>query len=365
MHVAMGMMLRDVLHSCTLQGDPHPQEREAQRLAQKIQESIEAWLDRNHRMDLFPRQHALLHQAITMAVEMDSMDFDQIPTSEISRQARDHEETHLMVRVNNMVRTYLTGRSEGERMRRLRLIEEAVRNQLGSESRHLRRLGVALHGLQMVGGTAEEAEQRETDHEWLPQVVDEFMLMANQEDPHISDEGVWTQEVNALRRWLAEDRLRPDVTFRTSSSQAQANASDDRDMSRLGAGMNVYVRDLGEPEGRPRLEERNRLLKERTPAPMPTGHGGALRRRRALVRLEVPRPHPGLDGGTRRKSIYRRGRGMLGSMRGISSSILWMHMWPLKELSMAWLLTNETIFKQLSRVWKQCRDATCCLLSFE
>ena len=142
-YVIMGMMLRDVLNSCTLHDVPHHSEAEAQRRATDIQQKLEEWLDRNHRMEHFPRQPALLHQALLLAVQMDELDFDQIREPDQDTQWRETEEMHLMFRINNLVQARLPPEGR-ERSRRIGLLEQALRNQVGSESRHLRRLGIAL-----------------------------------------------------------------------------------------------------------------------------------------------------------------------------------------------------------------------------
>ena len=99
---------------------------------------------------------------------------------------------------------------ERERMRRIRLLSEALQNQVRSECRHLRRLGISLHGMQMLGASDSEVRSREDDEEWLPLILDELLLLGGQEDSGVSDERSWTRELLALRRWLAEDWLRPD-----------------------------------------------------------------------------------------------------------------------------------------------------------
>ena len=199
----MGMMIRDVADACSLTDGSQIPDVEAQRLASEIQQRMEAWLERNHRSELFARQPALLQQAIFLAVQIDELDFDQIPVLDDELRRMEHEEVQVMYNINNLVRRVLP-REEEERSRRM----EAVRNQLGSESRHLRRLGVALLGLQMLGSSSATVDARVTDDQWLPATVDEILLFSGREEQGLSEEREWSEEVLSLRRWLAEDHLR-------------------------------------------------------------------------------------------------------------------------------------------------------------
>ena len=77
--VVMGMMIRDVLHECTLTPPSETVEAESQRLAAEIQRDIEVFLNRVHRADHYAVQPWLLHQSLLMATRVDEMDFDRIP----------------------------------------------------------------------------------------------------------------------------------------------------------------------------------------------------------------------------------------------------------------------------------------------
>ena len=204
--VTVGMMIRDVLHECVDHPVEAAAEREAQRLAQEIQRDVEGYLDRAHRHDLLTSQQWLLHQSLLLAVRVDELDRDRAPMTDEQLERREHEEVHLMFRANQAVRNVLP-REGQERARRIRLVTEALQSQIGSESRHLRRLAIALHGLQMVGNADEEVAPMDSDDEWLPGLVDELLLLAGQEDAGVSEES-WTEELVALRRWLAEDGAR-------------------------------------------------------------------------------------------------------------------------------------------------------------
>ena len=179
--VVVGIMIRDVLHECTLLPPVESVEVEAQRIAEEIQQDIEAYLGRVHRSEQFATQPWLLHQALVMAVRVDEMDLDRLPMVDQDQQQREHEEVHLMFRANQLVRQHLP-REGSERARRIQVIMESVRSQIGAEARHLRRLAVGLPGLQMLGGADGTFESRDQDSEWLPGIVDELLLLAGQED---------------------------------------------------------------------------------------------------------------------------------------------------------------------------------------
>ena len=228
----MGMMIRDVADACSLTDGSQVPDVEALRLAGEIQQRMEAWLERNHRSELFARQPALLQQAIFLAVQIDELDFDQIPVLDDELRRMEHEEVQVMYNINNLVRRVLP-REEEERSRRIRLLEEAVRNQLGSESRHLRRLGVALHGLQMLGSSSATVDARVTDDQWLPATVDEILLFSGREEQGLSEEREWSEEVLSLRRWLAEDHLRAGPGPSGQAEETGSSGPSEGDVSHL------------------------------------------------------------------------------------------------------------------------------------
>ena len=110
-----------------------------------------------------------------------------------------------MQREQEEVRQHLV-REGPERARRSQVITESLRSQIGSEARHLRRLAIGLHGMQMLGGAQWSTRSRDEDEEWLRGVMDELLLLAGQ-----ANKNGLKKEVMALRRWLAEDWLRPDT----------------------------------------------------------------------------------------------------------------------------------------------------------
>ena len=115
-----------------------------------------------------------------------------------------------MFQANNLVRSRLVG-DQQQRARRAQLVRQAVQSQIGMESRHLRRLGIMMQGLQMAGYDAATVDGEVGGVEWLNEVVDELILMAGAEvPPGVSQEGGWDLELRTLRRWLAEDRLVPE-----------------------------------------------------------------------------------------------------------------------------------------------------------
>ena len=60
--------------------------------------------------------------------------------------------------------------------------------------------------------------------------MDELLLLAGQEDSGISDEQEWSRELIALRRWLAEDWLRPDPVVtqqQPAAVQSEGGATSD------------------------------------------------------------------------------------------------------------------------------------------
>ena len=71
-----------------------------------------------------------------MAVRVDEMDLERLPVEDQEQQRREHEEVHLMFRANQLVRQHLP-REGSERARRIQVIMESLRNQIGSEDRHV------------------------------------------------------------------------------------------------------------------------------------------------------------------------------------------------------------------------------------
>ena len=158
-------------------------------------------LQRRHEQRLGARQPVLVHEALMLALRMDETDLDLMPVTSAEHSRTDHEETHLMFMANQG--------PPRVRAQRLRRLLRAVQAQVGSESRHLRRMGVILHGLQMVGEVGNAHAEVTTEEPWLTEAVDELVMLAGSEMAGISDESRWDSEVLALRRCLAQDRLMP------------------------------------------------------------------------------------------------------------------------------------------------------------
>ena len=78
----------------------------------------------------------------------------------------------------------------------------------------------------MVGLAGVETQARDDDDEWLVPMLDEIILMARQEDVGISEEREWTTELLGLRRWLADDRLRPELRPRDDSRETEREEND-------------------------------------------------------------------------------------------------------------------------------------------
>ena len=206
-NVVLAMMLRDVAQGGLL-GDLAPDlERTAQNNFVTIRRDIEAYLDRNHQHDHFPHQAGLVQEALRQAVHINETDFESMP-AEVDLVARDMEEIHLMFHANGVVRRLLLN-NPGQRRQRLRMLMQALRQQLGGEARHLRRMSICLHGLQMIGDGQEVAAEPAMAEDWVQETLDELVLLAGSETPGISTEQSWTEEFLRLRRWMAEDRLHP------------------------------------------------------------------------------------------------------------------------------------------------------------
>ena len=241
-YVELAMMLRDVLHDSALEPPPGRHEATAQATASHIQAAIRAYIDRNRQADHRTSQPMLLHAALRLAMGVDEMDPSLLEAG--AGGEGDIEEVHLMFRVNNAVREVLP-REGSERCRRLSLIMRAVSNQIGSDARHLRRLCMGLHGLQMFGNDRCSALEVEGNDTWLAPLLDELHLMASSETLGISVEGEWTQELMTLRRWLAEDHLdptRPDMDPDAKSSHEASAAEEHSAVEAEGDDMHLMQR---------------------------------------------------------------------------------------------------------------------------
>ena len=203
--LALSLMLRDTLFADMTQALEPAAEDAAQRHLTNIQEQLLEYLERNHRWSHQVHQQFIIQECLRQAVRLDELDVTLFQMEEDERNRVAMEEVGLMFRTNSLVRDSLPA-EPSQRSACIRLIIGAVRDVMGTEARHLRRLGVCLHGLQMIGEQGSiEALQGDVDS-WLPGLVDDIHLLAgadNTTGPTTS----WSEEVVALRRWLAEDRL--------------------------------------------------------------------------------------------------------------------------------------------------------------
>ena len=205
--VSLGLMLRDTLHTTEDANVPAAVDHRARELASAAIDGLNQWLDRHLRMDLRPMNQYLVQEAIRQAVKMDEVDLSLFPTTDEERASIDLEEVHPMYRTNNLIRDRL---NSDARMRenQLGLLHDALKQQIGTSARHLRRLGVCLHGVQMIG-IRKRRDLEEGFEAWLAELMDEIHMVAATEVTGVSIEGTWDRELLGLRRWLAEDMLCP------------------------------------------------------------------------------------------------------------------------------------------------------------
>ena len=274
--VSLGQMLRDVLHYSSLDVLPPALEQQASQSASESRLRLQEWFDRCCGMDLFATQPFLIQEAIRLALQVDEMNLTLLPFTDSEAEQNELEEVHLMFRINNVVREALEGPPQ-ERARRLQVLLQALRHSMGSEARHLRRIGVSLHGLQMIGIICDNVYTvgHEQDDTWLPQLLDEIHMMAGSETAGVSSEGPWSTEVIRLRRWLAEDRLQPgddhpvnatargsadnaEGTGNNTDEQTEADARDEEDSSLV---------QRGKPPWRPWWSSTTRSARARSRSP--------------------------------------------------------------------------------------------------
>ena len=190
----MFVALRDTIHACMDTLVPDSVDCKAIELANAAIQNLEAFLDRNHRSDMLPTQPQLVQEALRQAVRIDELDLSLYPVEESKRTATELEEVHLMFRANNLIR---------ERMWQIRVLLRAVRQQMGLAARHLRRLGICLHGIQMIGCEKHQSHaDMEEDADWIAELLDLIHMMAGTETAGICTEGPWGKEILPLRRWL-------------------------------------------------------------------------------------------------------------------------------------------------------------------
>ena len=174
MFISLGLMLRDTLHADEVEPLPTTMDAQAKGLAQVATEALGHYLDRTLRSELHPMQSFVIQEGLKLAVRMDELDVNLFPMEDGMRAQLDMEEIHLMYRVNNLIREHLKS-DEASRDIRVCLIKNELRNMMGSEARHLRRIGTCLHGVQMLGhGPCPDATTYSEDNaEWLSHLMDD------------------------------------------------------------------------------------------------------------------------------------------------------------------------------------------------
>ena len=188
--VELGMMLRDVVPDCMARSLAPELEARAWLMAERVQKTLQESLDRRHSTVMWAGQPVLVHEAVLLAIQMNETDLDLTPITDQAQEMLDSAEVNLMYNANNIVRRLAVG-GPGQRARKVRLLLKAVQSQLGLEARHLRRMGVILQGLQMIGMPPVPEEETDGEEEWLMSTVDELVLLAASEHEGISHEEQW------------------------------------------------------------------------------------------------------------------------------------------------------------------------------
>ena len=278
----LGLMMRDTLHATD--GGPSLDEQDAwvREATETALAELAPWFERRclqgHEVNL----PFLVQECLRQAVKIDEMDTSLFDPSEDLRLRCDTEEVSLMFRVGNMVRDRLGGNPDVRAGRVRRLIQQ-VRALMGSEARHLRRLGICLHGLQMVGSRS--VPTRGAAESWLPEMLDDIHLLAAAAQEPCEMEMGWEQEVLELRRWLAEDRL--------SAEDFEADGDDGENPHTEAEGDDVDLMQRG--GGRPPWERRwweKTPPRERTTTSSPRRRrSGARTRSRSQRTLEQAERH--------------------------------------------------------------------------
>ena len=228
--VIHGMMLRDSHSALCLSPLTHDETRVGMDAAREAIAAADAYLQRYLDHQEGARQQLLVDAAVELASRYDELDDALVPLDGGERARRDFEEVQLQFLVNEQVRAALRGQSE--RGARVEQLQQALRAQIGSEARHLRRLCIALQGLLLMGEYEPEEAPASVD-DWVSGMVDDLVLLANQEHGAASEEVHWLTELRRLRRWLADDRFldedpdaRPSTAFTTGVS-IPVNASEE------------------------------------------------------------------------------------------------------------------------------------------
>ena len=224
--VEVSMMLRDSrTGGCEVEQSPDERVR-ARELSISFQHRLRTHLEESLRHRTGARLQEMLDHVMDLAEHYDNLNVDGMLAGDLERDRQDFEEVQLQYLTNQQVRTGLQSRAHLRRTR-LKLLIRAMRNQLGAEARHLRRMCIALQGLLLIGetGTAEAAEGPDYEDEndrWVAEMVDSLVLLAAQDHGSSSTEVAWHTEIMRLRRWLGLDRFMEESDDEVPEDQANA-----------------------------------------------------------------------------------------------------------------------------------------------
>ena len=266
--VSLGLMLRDTLNTNEDVDVPAAVDVRAREVAGAAVESLNQWMDRHLRMDLRPTHQYLVQEAIRQAVKMDEVDLSLFPTSDEDRASIDLEEVHLMYRTNNLIRDRLDPDTR-TRENQIGMLHDALKQQIGTSARHLRRLGICLHGVQMIGIRKRKDVEEGLDA-WLAELMDEIHMIAATEVTGVSIEDTWDRELLGLRRWLAEDMLCPkeevsDEDQENAESPTPTEEEEQEEVTMVQKGLPPWKRDGPRAtRSTPRRRRRGRAARERS-----------------------------------------------------------------------------------------------------
>ena len=216
--VVQAMMHRDCVQAARMDRLTVEEENLANEEAREIMRVVDNYVDQYHRYQDGAYQAVIVNAANDLAAHFNETDDGRAGLGIVEHDRRDFEEVQLQYQVNRMLIAQLRERPE-LRSRRLRLLQQALRNQLGSESRHLRRMAMALQGLLFLGVEDEDTPEGDADEQWVADMVDNLVLLTAQEQGEASRENRWYVEWRRLRRWMADDRLLDDVDNQQSSQE--------------------------------------------------------------------------------------------------------------------------------------------------
>ena len=216
--VVQAMMHRDCVQAARMDRLTVEEENLANEEAREVMRVVDNYVDQYHRYQDGAYQAVIVNAANDLAAHFNETDDGRAGLGIAENDRRDFEEVQLQYQVNRMLIAQLRERPE-LRSRRLRLLQQALRNQLGSESRHLRRMAMALQGLLFLGVEDEDTPEGDVDEQWVADMVDNLVLLTAQEQGEASRENRWYVEWRRLRRWMADDRLLDDVDNQQSSQE--------------------------------------------------------------------------------------------------------------------------------------------------